>query len=862
MLKLQTYITKLLLLAAAPIVVLTACAPDSVGFFGNKYHNTTARYNAYFLALQKLQEVEQQIAESHQRNFNQLLYIYPPVDTVIAAQYQEPLQEAMKMASLAIERHKNSKWVDDSYLLVGKARFYSREIESAVETFKYVNTKSKDDNARHKALIFLMRTFIDDQQLANAKGVSDYLRKEKLNKENQRDYNLAMAMLYREREEWDQVAAHLEEAVASTSKKEGRAELNFMLGQLYQQMEQEEKAYKSFRQVLRSNPDYELSFFARLHMAQVANLAQEGDEKRIRRYFSKLLKDRKNKEYRDKIYYELGNFEMRRGNHEAGLNNYRKSIEVSLNNPRQKSYAFRKLAEIYYNEGNFKRSQAYYDSTATTMPQNEADYDFIQERSQVMTNLVSQINVIEEKDSLLRLAAMDKPALEAYLDEVVRQEEQAMALAQRKNRDKITQVNVRTGFNTVDDKFGNVQEPGNSTWYFYNPSLLSIGQADFVKRWGNRPLQDNWRRSKSGRDNTSTVTQAQAEEAFEDATTPENIEERVAARRVQLYETLPFAPEQQQDALQQVETAFYNLGHIFNYDLKEFTPTVEAYTALLDRFAQSEYRPEVLFNLYMLHLKKDAAKADFYKEQLIAQHPTSTYAKTLINPNYEREEDQANNQLKQLYARAYSYYQRQAYTRADSILQAGLKQFPNNPFRNRLDLLQIMIIGQTEGISPYQEGLKQFLEKNEDPELDQYATELLQASYKFADNATNPQGPQYEENASQPHYFVVVYRTDKEKSNDLLRLLDSYNKQEEAARKLKATTIVLTDKKSMSFVSQFPDKTSAMQYFRTLERNNLFSGGFENAGLEYFVISKDNFSTLYNSKDVGKYASFFKKFYY
>ncbi len=77
--------------------------------------------------------------------------------------------------------------MDDSYLLVGKARFYGREFESAVETFKYVNTKGTDDDTRHKALIFLMRTFMDDQQLANAKGVADYLRKEKLNKENQRD---------------------------------------------------------------------------------------------------------------------------------------------------------------------------------------------------------------------------------------------------------------------------------------------------------------------------------------------------------------------------------------------------------------------------------------------------------------------------------------------------------------------------------------------------------------------------------------------------------------------------------------------------------------------------------------------------
>jgi tetratricopeptide (TPR) repeat protein len=873
LLKVHTYIIKLLFLAASLIAVFSACSPESTGFFGKGWHNTTARYNAYFLARQKLEVVEQQINDGYERNFNQLLHIYPPLDTVMAKQYEESLKEAMKMASLAIERHKNSKWVDDSYLLVGKARFYGREFEAAVETFKYVNTKGTDDATRHKALIFLMRTFLDDQQLANAKGVADFLRKEKLNKENERDYHLAMAMLYRQREEWETMAAHMEEAVAATSKKEGRATYHFILGQLYQQLEQEENAYKHFEQVLKSNPDYELSFFSRLHMAQVANLAQGGDEKKIRRYFAKLIKDRKNKEYRDKIYYELGNFEFRRGNMPEALANYKKSIEVSENNPRQKSYAFRKLAEIYYTDGQYRRAKAYYDSTASTTPQDEKDYAFLQERQKIMTELVTQLNVIERQDSLLRLATMDQVALEAYLDEVVREEEQARTQAASRNRQNLNQVNVRSGFNTTPDKFGTAEEGGSSVWYFYNTSLVSTGQSEFIRRWGNRPLEDNWRRSKRSRDNNSNVTQSQSRENFDSAierggegveadNVGMNTEERLAARRAELLGSVPMAPEQQQQAQQEVETAYYNLGRIFNFELKEFNPTVSAYTSLLDRFQQSEYRPEVLYNLYLLYLPTDSVKANGYKNQLIAEHPESTFAKTVRNPNYEREEDQINNQLKQLYARAYSFYQREAYTRADSILQAGLRQYPNNAFTNRLELLHILILGQTQDMNTYQEALKGFLEKNEDPELEQYTNELLQASFKYAENDANPQGPLFEENFDQPHYFVVAFRPTKDNSIELLRLLDSYNAQEEKGRKLKATTIILTEKKSMIFVSQFPDKTTAMQYFRSLERNNLFSGNFENAGLEYFVISKDNFSILYNSKDVGKYTAFFQKFYY
>ena len=32
-------------------------------------------------------------------------------------------------------------------------------------------------------------------------------------------------------------------------------------------------------------------------------------------------------------------------------------------------------------------------------------------------------------------------------------------------------------------------------WYFYNPSAISFGLSEFLKRWGTRKLEDNWRRS-------------------------------------------------------------------------------------------------------------------------------------------------------------------------------------------------------------------------------------------------------------------------------------------------------------------------------------------------------------------------------
>ena len=38
----------------------------------------------------------------------------------------------------------------------------------------------------------------------------------------------------------------------------------------------------------------------------------------------------------------------------------------------------------------------------------------------------------------------------------------------------------------------NNQNNSNGKWYFYNQSLVTAGQQDFYRRFGNRKLEDNW----------------------------------------------------------------------------------------------------------------------------------------------------------------------------------------------------------------------------------------------------------------------------------------------------------------------------------------------------------------------------------
>ena len=290
-------------------ILLFGCSPYKNNPLSGSYHDLTAHYNAYFIAKERIKEIEKSIYESQDWNYNKVLPIFSQFDSTKSASLKTEIEDCVQKASISIQRHPGSKWEDDSYILVGKARYYAREFPDAIETFKYVNTHSKNDNSRHYAMTELIKSFTEFEEYNNAIAVTDYLAKEKLSKENQRRLYLNSAYLYQKKEDNDKMVRNLvkaEELYHSSDK----ARINFIIGQLYHELNFESEAFRYYKRVLKNNPTYELEFYSKLYMAQVTELAEANDLKKIRKYFKNLLKDPKNKEYQDKIYYELAGFEL------------------------------------------------------------------------------------------------------------------------------------------------------------------------------------------------------------------------------------------------------------------------------------------------------------------------------------------------------------------------------------------------------------------------------------------------------------------------------------------------------------------------------------------------------------------------
>ena len=837
--------------------LLASCSAERKNIISKTYHNTTARYNAYFYAKENIREIEKIVEDSYDNDYNNILNIYPEIDTVLANTYEDKVEECIKKASIAIQRHKNSKWVDDSYILIGLARFYSTDYVNAIETFKFVNTKSEDPHARHLALVHLLRTFTDYKEYNNAVSVSDYLKKEKLNKDNLKKLYINRAHYYQIQEDYDNMVQNLVKAAPLLKKKDGKGRIYFIIGQIYQMLGFDAEAFNYYKRCIASNPEYELDFHARLYMAQVTELGKSSDLKSARKLFRKLLKDKKNKEFKDKIYYEMAAFEMRQNNLEDAIKYLKESVRTSTNNNRQKGQSYLMLGEIHYDSlRKYELAKAYYDSTITVLPKDYDNYEQIKERQEVLADFVKQINTIQLQDSLLALSERDSISIRKQIDEYIAAETERKKQEEEKERKRVR----RNTFNQLQDNTGF----SSTSWYFDNPSAIAMGQTEFKRIWGDRPLEDNWRRTNKDaeqgfedtkRDDPNTTADTEDIEIGEED--PETV---LTAQAEKMYGQIPFTAEAKERALAQIENAYYNLGNIYYFSLHEEENAASSFETLLQRFPDTENEPEVLYYLYLINknLGRDTEK---YKNRLLSQYPNTTYAKLLANPNYTEESTAANEQLKKAYKNAYELFSNEQYQESLGVLNQAMDEYQETVFTPRLKLLKILITGKTEDINLYQYQLTEFIKEHPDSEITPYAKELLTASENFLKKQRRLLGTEFVKYFDQEHYLVVVYDAGKGLTDKIYPLIESYNKSEFAEQELKTSNLILNDQQSITMVSSFADREEAISYFKKFVSEDVISEKTQNSKIYKFVITKDNFNIFYQSKDLEAYLRFFDKNY-
>ena len=708
---------------------MAGCASDK-NLVSHAFNNVAARDNAYFLAREKLHATEDKLYAARVNDYNQTLPLFPTLDSASVRASRADLNDIIKKASMPIQHRPGSDWTDDAYVLVGWSRFYQMQFDDAAQTFKYVNSTSKDPNAKHEALIGLMRTFVAQGEMESAKAVSDMLDKEQGLPEDARQLFLTRADYYIRTDEPAKAIPQLEKAIPLIEFKNERSRTRYILAQLYQDAGENKKAYEQLDQILARNPPYELDFQAKLMLAQVSDLSTQ-DRERLNKNFAGLLKDLKNKDYRDKIYYEMARLNYREKNYPEALKLLRQSIKATTTNRLQKSYTYLLAGRIYYeNLQKYRLAAAYYDSTVQNLNKEAKTYAAIKERSDILRDFAKQYTIIETQDSLQALARLAPDALTQQLGTYAEAEiaAKAAAAARRAAEEKKQAAAAEfasrptSGSGASSSPFGNAPDPlafdptaagTGAQWYFDNAATLGTARADFIRKWGDRALQDNWRTSRqstsspnvaanggaplsvTGNDNTR-VNGGQADSATTApaAVNPDAEKNALVAR---YRKDLPLTPALLAASDKQVEAALYELGGIYKEQLREREKGFETYEKQVARYARGEHAPDAYYLLY-LHYKDvpDAAKMAQYAAALQREFPTSIYARLIADPLYREHELALHNAVASRVDSAFTLYKNQEFRKASAVIARTEKQYPKSDLTDRVAYLKTLLVIRTQ----------------------------------------------------------------------------------------------------------------------------------------------------------------------
>lgn len=841
-------------------MLLSGCSAEKNTVTSKAFHNLASHYNGYFYAEEEMTKVEQGYAKSMTDDYNRILRLYPKLDSTQSASYDKELKEVVKMASLAIQYHKNSKWVDDSYILVGKARLYALDWGNAIQTFKFVNTNSKDKDARHQAILNLIRAFTEHGEYNNAKAAAAFLQKEVLNEENKKHLFLELAYLAQTQNDLDKMVFNLTQAAPLLQKKADRpGRIYFIIGQVYQKLGFEAQAYNYYRKCLSTHPEYEVDFYARLYSAQVTEISRSRDISTARKSFKRLLKDSKNRDFKDKIYYEMGLFERKRGNIEQGVQYLNQAIRIG-NNKRVDGEAYLRLGEMNYDKKKYELSQAYYDSAVKTLPVDYEGIASIKKRQEVLNEFVKHLTTIRWQDSLLVMSQMDTAELRLHIETSVKSTMKPET--QGKKKKKTNRINIEQASTSIFATESNDAGSEGSVWYFANASAVALGQTEFTRIWGTIALEDNWRISQRANSSQQTAdTDSGESDDNADADKPiDNQANAIEAALEKITGQLLDTDEKRTESLQKIEEAYYMLGDIYSLKLEEPANAIEAYNTLLRRFPATDYKAEVLYRLYILNKENNPDEANAFASILKRDFPESSWTKILLNPDYLTEAGKVAVRQKALYAIAYNHYTSNTYDSAQTILN-NAKSLGLSTFTPNLELLEALVAAKTDGIATYKQKLQAFIKTYPEHELNLYAKKLLETAEKKLAAETPATAINYETTLQGQHVFVVAYNQQEGLENALQNALRAFNKQHYPQQNFSMSNAKLTEDKLIFTIAGISDHLTAKAYISLFNEKLAAMNALKNYNFNNFVISEENLETLKRTQALHEYLIFYKQHY-
>ncbi len=835
---------------------LYSCSTQKNTPITRAYHNLTAHYNVYFNAKTALENAVKSINQKCRYNYFEILPVFPyecpQAKSIASAKLNRTLKKAAKTISkhsitvkpeyknynrlspaqiAFLKKKEYCKWIDDSYLLIGIANLYKGDISKSQRALHKILSDFKTENTRFDAQLWLARSYILQGRYLDAeKTLKELMADPRHPKRLDKDILITLADLYIHRQQYKQATDYLSSALKLIHNNQEKAKYTYILAQLYQRLNDNEQAGKLFKKVSKYNPPYELEFHAQLQLA--TTIGNKSNLKQIRRKLNKMLKDEKNEEYRDKIYYALAQTYLKQKDTVNAIQYLKKSVALASDNL-TKALTYQQIGELYFGQKKYYQAGTYYDSTLNYLPKNYSNYKEIEQKSKNLIDLAQNYGVIHTQDSLLSLASMPKNKVLKIIDSIIEAKKRQQEVAYNSNPTfdpfDVESQRYAAGMSTTQNQGGK--------WYFYNPMLVSRGEQLFRQRWGNRRLEDNWRRK-----NKAVITQAGTAE------NPAQKQEKTKNLREFYLKQIPFSDSAKQVANAKIVDAMFNIALIYENKLQDNQLALQAYNDLINKYPDNKYLPDIYYHLFMIYKNQGQNDlAEIYRRKIITQFPKSRYARLLQNSLSSSALRTKQIKAEKLLLNTIKLYDNFNYTSVIDSANYGIKNYGETtvvPYFMFLKAKAYAGLGNTDSLKTI---LKEIIDNYPSAEI----TSVAQNMYKQL-NQGQLNIDIYKFSPNSPH-VMVVFADKKSNINELKFNLFKWANEFSDTKKFEVQLLPL-GKEKILVIRQFDNLDEARRFISYLQQHFPMQEKF-------LLFSVDNFKTFQKDKNLFKYQLFYSKYY-
>jgi len=848
------------------------------------YHSLTSKYNIYFNGNESFKAGADKVIKSYKDDYSELLRVFessdPAMAQVASADMDRAIQKASKVITLKsitarpevnkkitltekdeefLNRKEYNDWVEKSYLLMGKARIFKHEFDLAKSTLGYNVSYSFNRNVKTESLIWLARAYVETGNLNEAQRILREIDISQNFPENLLAlYYATFTDLNIRQKRYDEAASNLEKAIKYTSGKRNKIRYTFLLAQLYEKTGNNTLAEANYRRVIKMNPPYEVEFYARINLAGALNPGQENIAG-VRKELERMLRDPKNKEFQDMIYFAIANLCIKEGKNDEAIKYYKLSAAASTSNNNQKGKAFLALAEYYFNIPDYIAAGNYYDSASYFLDNKHPDYQSIRLKARNLNSLISRLLVIQREDSLQKVASMNPAERNILIATIIDNVRRAEAEAQASGQNPANMYNLGQYYENERRFQQNIQQEGK--WYFYNQAALTFGRTEFRRRWGDRQLEDNWRRlNKATR--TTSPEMAEATATRENGKKSEIPPEADNKKPEYYLRDLPLNDSLLKLSNERIAIALLEAGKIYHENFSNNRQAVSMIEKLIQRFPGSTLEPEALYTLYGIYKEENnTTMAEIYRQRLIEKYPDSEVARIISDPLYFNRKQEETRQAEKQYEEAYNAWLNEDFSTAITLCNTGLSKFSLHELAPKFQLLKSYCVARTADEKAFKEELNKVIKSWPDSQEAARASELIAFLNQEIPELKMEEDKQkakeiYTEDKNSPHLFVLVIMDPAFNINQATFDVISYNIDNYTNRNFRTTGELIENKFIMITVTGFKDLSEAMDYYSAFNIEKEIRNP-NSAKIIKFIIGTRNFEALQKDMNPEKYRAYF-----